>query len=263
MTRYTDAAADKKLSSPLPYSYHTAEWNIVNKTVQSYLPLVDFLQVVLGSNSEIVLHDFSDLDHAVVDIRNGHVSGRSVGAPATDLALKVVAGAYADRPFISGYASRGASGKALRSASFFIREGKTCVGMLCVNTDTGAFTQAQAALEQLLDAYGMGTESSKREATGAIATVPAPAPTAPSAGAHETESLSRSSGDLVAETIAGIAADRGLDLTRLSQAERVEIVRELEGRGLFLLKGAVAAAARALGISEPSIYRYLQQIRKK
>ena len=51
----------------------------VNETVRRFLPMVDFLEQILGKNSEIVLHDFSDIDHAIVDIRNGIVSGRKVG----------------------------------------------------------------------------------------------------------------------------------------------------------------------------------------
>ena len=48
----------------------------MNETVRRFLPMVDFLEQILGKNSEIVLHDFSDPDHAIVDIRNGIVSGR-------------------------------------------------------------------------------------------------------------------------------------------------------------------------------------------
>ncbi len=51
----------------------------MNETVRRFLPMVDFLEQILGKNSEIVLHDFSDPDHAIVDIRNGIVSGRKIG----------------------------------------------------------------------------------------------------------------------------------------------------------------------------------------
>ena len=32
----------------------------MNETVRRFLPMVDFLEQILGKNSEIVLHDFSD-----------------------------------------------------------------------------------------------------------------------------------------------------------------------------------------------------------
>ncbi len=117
----------------------------MNETVRRFLPMVDFLEQILGKNSEIVLHDFSDPDHAIVDIRNGIVSGRKIGGPATDLALKIMHdGKYRDLPFITGYEGRGAGGKTLESATYFIREDDEIVGMLCVNTDLSAVRNINA-----------------------------------------------------------------------------------------------------------------------
>ena len=56
---------------------------------------------------------------------------------------------------------------------------------------------------------------------------------------------------------------RGQDVASLGQADRVDVIRHLNGNGVFMLKGAVACAAAALGISEPSVYRYLQKVRKE
>ena len=41
------------------------------------------------------------------------------------------------------------------------------------------------------------------------------------------------------------------------------IVKELQKQGIFLLKGAVKEVAKALNTSEPSIYRYLQNLSQK
>lgn len=139
----------------------------MNETVRRFLPMVDFLEQVLGKNSEIVLHDFSDPDHAIVDIRNGIVSGRKVGGPATDLALKIMHdGKYRDLPFITGYEGRGAGGKTLESATYFIREDGEIVGMLCVNTDLSALRNISAMAQQLMacfDAAPARTEPSPIE----------------------------------------------------------------------------------------------------
>ena len=119
----------------------------MNPTVQGYVPFVDFLEAVLGKNSEIVLHDFSDPDHSVVDIRNGDVSGRKIGSPAAGLALKILNESargndqYADQHHITEYVSHSSSMKQLRSASYLIRENGLIVGMLCVNTDVGPFNR--------------------------------------------------------------------------------------------------------------------------
>lgn len=56
---------------------------------------------------------------------------------------------------------------------------------------------------------------------------------------------------------------RGLDVASLGQSDRVDVIRHLNGNGVFMLKGAVACAATALGISEPSVYRYLQKFARR
>ncbi len=55
-----------------------------------YVKLVEFLGVVLGPSWEVVLYDLRRDEKNVIAIANGHVSGRSVGAPLTENALKVL-----------------------------------------------------------------------------------------------------------------------------------------------------------------------------
>lgn len=226
----------------------------MNPTVQRYLPFVDFLEAVLGKNSEIVLHDFSDPDHSVIDIRNGEVSGRKIGSPATDLALRILNESarghdpYADQHHITEYISHSSSMKQLRSASYLIRENGLIVGMLCVNTDVGPINQLAAIAQQL---------------SGFYAPVPAHQADEGDARALEVESLTDSTQDLIASAITRITAPRGLSPDKLSQSDRVEIIRELNNNGMFLLKGAVATVAEVMGVSEPSVYRYLQKVKKE
>lgn len=226
------------------FRFHLKEL-LVNETVRRFLPMVDFLEQILGKNSEIVLHDFSDPDHAIVDIRNGIVSGRKIGGPATDLALEIMHDPkYRDLPFITGCEGRGAGGKTLESATYFIREDGEIVGMLCVNTDLSAVRNISAMAQQLMacfDAVPVRTE---------------PSPI-------EVESLSESTQELIDRNISELLESRGQDVASLGQTDRVDVIRHLNGNGVFMLKGAVACAASALGISEPSVYRYLQKVRKE
>ena len=304
----------------------------MNKAVAAFRPLVDFLATVLGPASEVVLHDFSDPAHAVVKIRNGYVSGRKVGAPATDFALKVLSGeAFAGETHTPVYVARSASGKPLRSASYFIREKDRVVGMLCVNTDTSAVENLVAAARAvahiaptLSDAYGAGAEGANSRgaygtgaegatsigasatsaigaanagassnaaasapassalpdssrvtghAAGASTAAASPADAAPSYASQATygphgsatmgmEHFATSAEELVATTIAQIAGEKGASVASFSPADRLDVVRRLNADGVFLLKGAVAHVADTLGISEPSVYRYLQKARR-
>ena len=197
----------------------------MNETVRRFLPMVDFLEQILGKNSEIVLHDFSD--------------------PDTDLALKIMHDAkYRDLPFITGYEGRGAGGKTLESATYFIRENDEIVGMLCVNTDLSTVRSINAMAQQLMACFDA-------------------APTRTEPAPIEVESLSESTQELIDRSIAELLSARGLDIASLGQSDRVDVIRHLNGNGVFMLKGAVVCAATALGISEPSVYRYLQKVRKE
>ena len=57
----------------------------MNELLKPYMPLVDFLADYLGSNAEVLLHDLTNLEHSIVKIRNGHISGRKEGTPVQTL----------------------------------------------------------------------------------------------------------------------------------------------------------------------------------
>ena len=227
------------------FRFHPKEL-LVNETVRRFLPMVDFLEQILGKKQRNRPARISRIPTTpIVDIRNGIVSGRKIGGPATDLALKIMHdGKYRDLPFITGYEGRGAGGKTLESATYFIRENNEIVGMLCVNTDLSAVRNINAMAQQLMACFDAAP----------VRTEPSPI---------EVESLSESTQELIDRSISELLESRGQDVASLGQADRVDVIRHLNGNGVFMLKGAVACAAAALGISEPSVYRYLQKVRKE
>jgi len=67
--------------------------------------------------------------------------------------------------------------------------------------------------------------------------------------------------ELALDGVARIVAARGVDPQRMTPEEKIATVREIERAGVFLLKGAVAQVAVALRVSEPTVYRYVRQVR--
>jgi len=55
----------------------------------------------------------------------------------------------------------------------------------------------------------------------------------------------------------------GKPLPTISKEERLQIVRELDGQGFFLIKGAVKILAEKLKISKFTIYNYLDQVKNQ
>lgn len=217
--------------------------------VRSFIPLVEFLGHVVDRHTEVVLHDLTEVESSVVAIVNGHVSGRTVGSPATDLVLRMRQ-SDSTEPFISGYKGMADRGRtALRSSTFFIRRGGRLVGMLCVNSD-------ETILNKLNDVVGELLTSHR------IAPSPDESDTAQSAH-EEPETLAASVAEMTESAVQRAIAQLGIPVERLTPHDRCQLVRTLESKGFFQVRGAVAEVAQQLSISEPTVYRYLQQVRRE
>ena len=92
-------------------------------TLDYYKKLVEFLGQVLGEHGEVVLRDCRKPNHDIVAIANGHVSGRTIGAPITDFTLSVLANEeWKEKDYVANYVGRAAPNKNLRSSTYFIRK---------------------------------------------------------------------------------------------------------------------------------------------
>ena len=137
----------------------------MNEKVAQLMPFIDFLGAALGSATEVVLHDLTDPDHSVVKIVNGHVSGRTVGAPATAFSLKMAEQLqHSDDCFVSDYVSTTADGRPLQSSSYFIRDdGGQIVGIICVNIDPQPFRTLEDGIKAFMEAYRHGGSEEFRD----------------------------------------------------------------------------------------------------
>ena len=59
--------------------------------IKQYTAMVEFLSKALGPDYEIALHDLNDKNNSIVAIANGHISGRTIGAPLSNVALRFIA----------------------------------------------------------------------------------------------------------------------------------------------------------------------------
>ena len=214
--------------------------------IKNYLPLVDFLGYFLGPDTEVVLHDLDSKERSVVAIVNNHLSGREVGAPLTDFALKLIQEkAYEKNDFVPKYKGYLKNGEQACSSTFFIKtpEG-LLVGMLCLNTDVSSWKKLEECMHSLTDNYLNFTSQ------------------APSKDEENKETFSRSVEELMQSSIEKALAHHFLPPERLSQQEKMEVVATLYAEGFFQMRGAVENAAEALHISEPTVYRYLKKVQK-
>mgnify|MGYP004547786747 CR=1 FL=1 len=111
-------------------------------------------------------------------------------------------------------------------------------GALCINLDTKKITQSLAFLQSLLP-------------PGPQKAAPAQAPS--DAGAHVSVMIENLMDNIL----------KGADIQNLSRDERLEKVRFMDEKGLFLMKGSVEKAAEKLGVGKVTIYSYLDEVRGK
>jgi predicted transcriptional regulator YheO len=206
---------------------------------------------IVGKNTEVVLHDLTNPAHSVVAIANGHITGRVVGSPVLagpgqDLGFNAVVqtpgettnpepGGLENPVVLENYQTRLASGAVLHSATAIYRDshGIPFAGF-CINADLSGLHAARACLDQLL-----GTST-----TTEIKTIEQP----------DMELL-------MAEIIQSALSTTSSSNSAMKKQAKLEAVRQMHERGMFIVKGGIEKAAAALGVSRYTIYNYLDEIK--
>lgn len=207
----------------------------VHPIIKRYIPIAQGIAGTFGNNCEVVLHDFADLKKSIVVIENGKVTGRSDTSSMTDHSLEQVKAGETEKDIIN-YSGKGSDGRLIKSTTMFIRDDHDkVIGCLCINYDVTEFAIAKKALSELLD-FG-----------------------------HEAEKIDPSSkkiNDVLKEVVEAKLGEVGKPVAYLNKEEKVNIVQELDGQGVFLIKGAIDYVAEILCVSRYTIYNYLDETRE-
>lgn len=222
---------------------------MVNPIVQQYIQVVDFLGYALGPDYEIALHDLTDQNQSIIAIANNHISGRQVGAPMTNVGLKILRDkSYERENYLLHYRGLSVHGKMLRSSTMFIKDGTVPVGMLCINFDDSRY---RAIGKKVIDLCHPN-EFLERF-------FPLHVAFAEESEAEMPEGFHNSVDAVAVDAVTRELQQRGVTVEQLTPEVRMEIIIALEASGIFLLKGAVNDVAEALHCSKASVYRYLSQ----
>lgn len=224
---------------------------LASPLLQHYIKLTEFLGYALGPDYEVALHDLTDKDRSIVAIANNHVSGREVGAPLTNVALRILRDkSYENQDYILHYLGVSSTGKTLRSSTMFIKHDGKLIGMLCINFDDSRFQAVSDALLRLCHPDHFVDTNFQVDETLADRFAPA-------------ERFHNSIHGVATEAVLRELDRRNITADRLNSEERIQIIGALDSEGVFLLKGAVKDVADALECSQASVYRYLSAIRKE
>ncbi|MFY9075683.1 helix-turn-helix transcriptional regulator [Malaciobacter mytili] len=214
----------------------------MNKNIEKFITIADFLSEVLGPNTEIVLHNLTNYEKSIVHIINGHISNRKIGDSITDLVLEFIENeSKGNQQYVCNYNSKNINGKLLYSSTYFIRdENNTIVGALCLNSDYEKVEKSLSFLSSLLPNY-VEKKSLKTDIK---------------------ENLTSNLKELTLNKIDTIINQFEVPANRMTTKEKTEVIQTLNSSGIFNTRGAVQKVAQRLNMSEPSIYRYINKIKK-
>jgi predicted transcriptional regulator YheO len=208
-------------------------------------PLVQLLGSVVGDHIEVVLHDLTRPQNSIVAIANGHVTNRRVGnsilsGPRNDqgfaAAVRAVAsGGEAVHSIVDDYPTVSRAGQRLKSSTVILRDSRgEPFASLCLNVDQTIIVSAHAWLGRLLHPQGEEEPPQGEE--------------------PEMDALMK-------EIISDAVKRLNKPVSLLSKEEKIQAVHAMMQRGLFIVKGGVERAAKALGVSRFTIYNYQEAVR--
>ena len=213
--------------------------NITENRLEKYIPLAEFLSKCYGDNVEVVLHDIADLDHSAIAIFNNHVSGRKCGAPMTHYGLKIIRDKiYVEQNYSVNTRNVLSNGKVLRSSTYFIKDDNgELLGTLCINVDVSHYIELGNLFERLSFGNTNGNDKDDQNV-------------------NVKETFPTTVDDLIDGTIIDFIGENG-SISDLTPERKIELVAQLNEKGIFMFKGTVKKVSVALGVSEPTVYRYL------
>ena len=204
--------------------------------IEFYKRLAHGLALQFGPSCEIVVHDLEtdDLDHSIVVIENGHVSGRSLGDGPSHIVLESMHESSDEICDRAPYLTKTADGKLLKSSTIFIRDDEgTPTGILAINFDITLMKAFERSLDGLTGT-GQGTSA-------------------------EPEPITRNIGDLLEDLLRECEQYVGKPAALMTKDERVRAIGYLDRRGAFLISKSSERACEFFGISKYSFYSYLNE----
>lgn len=204
---------------------------------QLLIQFVKFIAEVVGPSAEVALHDVKKKE--IIALENGIITGRKVGAK-DDAALIRIMNELAEhnQNYVSGYRGTSANSLPLRSSNLFIRDknGKLEY-VLCVN-------QNIAEIERFQSFLSFFTESKE--------------PFSNTENQSTDESVDLMTNNLIFSEIERMKHS-GIDIN--SKDARLNILKQLDEKGVFDVRKAVPKVCELLNISQATLYNYLKEIR--
>ena len=187
-----------------------------------------------GNNCEVCVHELKedDLEHTILFIINGSVTGRKAGEGASNVVLKTIEKLKKGEPIVDhlSYLTKASNGKILKSSTVFIKdmEGKYRY-ILSINFDISSFIPFKSDLDLLIKTE----DKSKLEEI-------------PNSAQELMEKLILKSEELI-----------GKPASIMSKDEKIKAIKFLNDSGVFLITKSGDKVSNHFGISKFTLYNYI------
>ena len=214
-----------------------------NPELEKYIPFVKTIAEMFGKKCEVLIHDFSSPQHSIVVIENGHVTGRKIGDPITDLALSVwkkngYKNKNTDR--IVNYKTKTKDGKILKSSTVFIRDNqKKITGCICINYDLTEHSMFHKVMDEFCTTVDLDKEKSEKGIE------------------NFTSDVNEVLKNIIQEAVEKI----GKPISLMQKEDKLMVAKIADEKGAFLIKGAITQLAKEINVSRFTIYNYLEEIK--
>lgn len=185
-----------------------------------------------GDNCEVVIHDWSKpYDSTIVAIENGHVTGRKIGDPSTNLGLEIMRGT-SDGDNRHNYITQTVDGRILRSTSMYVKnKAEQIIGAVCINLDITELMMAEKTLQSIT---GSGLQPIR-------------------------ESFVSNVNELLDTLIMEAQETIGRPPALMTKEDKIRLIQLLDEKGAFLIKKSGEKICGYLSISKFTLYNYLEE----
>lgn len=207
----------------------------MKEELKPYVPIADSIAATFGPRCEVTIHDLTTPTSSVVYVA-GHATGRQVGQSFDHLVKDVLLNKDFNNDQANNYLFTTPGGQLIKSSSVLLRKDSQVIGMLCINYD---ITLGQQFCQEMAAFCNVTPQAEPTQETDASADV------------HS----------IINNLISNIFA--ATDTTQMTRKKAVELVKFMDEKGIFLVKGAMDQVAARLGVSKVTVYSYLDEAKGK
>jgi predicted transcriptional regulator YheO len=198
-----------------------------------FTDLIKGIAAQFGDQCEVVLHDLTrEYESTIVAIENGHITGRKVGDPGTNLGLEILRGSQVNGNRFN-YMTQTKDGRLLRSTSIYKKNSKgKVIAAICINYDVTELMLAK----RTLDSITTGGQQ-----------------------VDVKESFVSNVNDLLDALLQEAQEQVGKPVAAMNKEDKMKMIQLLDYKGAFLVKKSGEKICSYLNISKYTLYSYLEE----